>query len=180
MIKTEIQIKGAPPNFDDMPKIVAEESREIARELGDEYRRSYARTLIAARKIATGDTLDSIEDKLVLYSPSRQLFMRQIVASRSIVFIIKGRAAGGKMPIRFVGTTKDGHKLFEPVPELLRWLEFLNIPSYFWLPIARAIARRGIKPVDIPGRALRRARPRLQSIVQFRVTRILKRLFNAR
>lgn len=145
--------------------------------------------LVAYSKIATGDTINSIRPAFIankeLTSPNGYGFwLRKITGDYGLKFIISGRRPGAKMPVRLVSgsfdpagrgskfrgaggryvkvTGRRGGRQFEPVPAMLRWFLALNIPRNRWFPIMRAIAKRGIKPVDIRGKALQDARPMLQ------------------
>jgi hypothetical protein len=167
------------PDFDRLPQLVAREGRKLAEDLGEEYTRSVKRMIVAERAIARGSTLSSVKDELVIYSPSRSYFRRQVTASRAFVFIQKGRKAGKKMPVKLIGTTASGGKIFQPLPEMLEWFTFFGIPEPLWMPIMRAIKKRGIKPRDVLGRAMTRAKPRLETLVQAAAVRLVKGLFRA-
>ena len=77
-------------------------------------------------------------------------FKRQVVSSRALRFIVSGRKAGSKMPVRMIGTGKRGGKVFEPLPALVKWFTISKIPRAAWFPILRAISRRGIPPKNVP------------------------------
>lgn len=178
MIQLSFTGTTGEPDFSRLPQIVAVEGRKLVEDLGGEYARSVKRMIVAERAIATGGTLSSVKDELVIYSPSRAYFRRQVTSSRSFVWIQKGRKPG-KMPVKFVGADSNGKKHFEPLPDMLRWLTFFGIPEPLWMPIMRAIAKRGVKPRDVLGRALSRSKPRLETLVQAAAVRIVKRLYRA-
>jgi hypothetical protein len=135
-------------------------------------------TLTRARKVATGRTIKSIAAERILDSASRGMFIRHVTGSRSWLNIQMGRRAGGKMPVtRAAGVTKSGGALMMPVYDLLLWFEALNIPRARWFVIMRAIARRGIKPVNIRDRAVNASRPRIAEIASQTANRIAAELF---
>lgn len=164
----EIEVKGAEVKADSRA-IVEDEARLMSQELSDEYARQLRLSLIGHRKVATASTLRSVE--AIAAQSTRGVFHRQVVASRTVEFIVKGRPAGAKMPV-----TKVGDR-FEPLPEVQQWFGVFNIPRALWFVILRAIKRRGIKPVDVVTESVRRAQPRMISIVSYRARRIVERLF---
>lgn len=153
----------------DVKRKVFENARPMAKRIGESYQNNLKSTLARVGAIATGDTLKSVKDEMVLESPSRGVILRRVIASRSIIFVQFGRRPG-KAPIRFVGTRpgkrKKDVKVFEPVPGLIRWFLALNIRRAMWMPIALAIGRRGIKPREVQMRAVRASQPAWQSAVQ--------------
>lgn len=144
---------------------IARNSARAADEIADSVKNYVKLALVGKSKIATGKTLQSIAVQFVLNSPSRGIFTRNVIGSKSWLNIQFGRRAGGKMPVQVVaGVTKKGGKLFQPAPELLQWFLALNIPRVRWFPIMRAIARRGIKPTNIRDSAIHAARQRINDI----------------
>lgn len=151
---------------------IARNASRAADEIADSIKNYVKIALTRNGKIATGRTIKSIAAERILDSASRGLFVRHVTGSRSWLFIQQGRRAGGKMPVR-----KAGNK-FEPFPELVLWFNALNIPRVRWFPIMRAIARRGIKPVNIRDRAVRESRQRIGEIAGATARRIAADLFN--
>jgi hypothetical protein len=171
-----IIIQANPAKQMDIQTVVAQEGERLSKNMSDEYARQLRISLVRARKVATGRTLQSVRSERVLSSPSRMMFQHRVTASRSLIFIVKGRRAGAKMPVTVIGTSATGRKIFAPVAELVHWFLQLNIPSRAWFPIMRKIAKRGIKPVDVQSLALRRSQPRFTSLLQECVNRIRQRL----
>lgn len=126
--------------------------------MSEAYANNLKTSLARVRAIATGSTIRSVRDEMLLESPSRGLIKRRVVASKSIFWVQRGRRPG-KAPIKFVGTrtTKSGKtaKWFEPVDGLVQWFLALNIRRELWMPIARAIGRRGIKPREVQIRSVK-------------------------
>lgn len=145
-----------------------------------------AGTMIAQNQVAllgfgakaTGGTLRSI--RLGTRVSTATFQRRQIIAGHGYKFIVSGRRAGAKMPIRLVGTGKRGGKIFEPVPSMLEWFNVLGIPREAWFPIMRAISRRGIQPRNVPLRALQAARPHIARDVKAAAVAIGRQLVRAR
>ncbi len=122
--------------------------------------------LVSFGAIATGGTLRGIKRggglnhrQAPLGTASTGIFKRQVTAPKAFKFIVSGRRAGAKMPIRLVGRGKRGGKIFEPLPALITWFTALGIPKAAWFPILRAISRRGILPKNVPERAVRGMMP---------------------
>lgn len=139
---------------------IARASAELAQALGSMYA-NQLRTAIARKKaIATGKTLGSVKNELVVDSASRGIFRRAVTANRSWQNIQGGRRAGAKMPVRKVGSR------FEPFPELVEWFQALGIPKAAWFPILRKIAKNGIKPRNIRDLAVRLGNQRLYQLSQ--------------
>lgn len=158
-------------------KTFFDESLKLSARLAQAYANNLKITLSRVRAIATGDTLRSVKDEFVLKSPSRYLVQSRVVASRSIVFIQKGRQPGKKAPVRLVGTDERGKKIWEPLPSLLRWLQVLNIPKVAWLPIAWKIKRDGIKPREVQQRALNSSKSAFQSAITAFLAETVRKLF---
>lgn len=150
---------------------------DLATKVADSHANYLKISITRHRAIATGKTLQSVRSEFILDSPTRGQFRRSITAKNSWWFIQQGRKAGAKMPIKRVGTTSKGRPIFEPLPEMLEWFQALNIPRAAWFPILRAIKRRGIKPRDIQGRAMRLARTRTMELVVFYAEKIARELF---
>lgn len=157
------------PAFKNKP--VETESAKLAQELAALYANNFRLALITSKKVATAKTLQSVKIGKTLDSPSRGIFLRNVSAKKSWIFIQRGRRKGGKMPIV---KGKDGK--FQPVPELLEWFAALNIPRKAWFPILRKIARDGIKPKNIQGKMMREARPRQAALAKATGNRIAKQL----
>lgn len=131
---------------------------QLAQSLGSSYANNLRTVIVRRRAIATGKTLQSVKNQLVLDSPSRGIFERNVTARRTWMNIQNGRRAGLKMPIKKVGNK------FEPVTEMVEWFLALNIPKSAWFPILRKIARDGIKPRDLQNLTMRMTRPRLNAL----------------
>lgn len=116
--------------------------------------------LLAAGKKVSGDTLQSISWDSLTNTPALQV--RRVTGDAGYKFIRDGRKAGKPMPIHVVGATKTGRLLYEPLQPMLRWFQILGIPKKFWFPIMRRISIKGIKPVDIPNRAVKNALPAIK------------------
>lgn len=125
-------------------KVIDREAKSLADDVSLHVQVQVKLALIRLRAIATGQTLQSVGTEKVLDSPSRAIYIRQIVAKETWRFIQSGRRAGAKMP---------------PEAAMIPWFMALNIPRRAWFPIRLSIARRGIKPRNIVGKALREARP---------------------
>lgn len=163
--------------------------------------------LISFGKIATGTNLKAIHGvRQPSRQISRFGFAAsgnykaQVVGDHSLRYIIHGRRPGGKMPVRVVGIFDPrgrgsqyrgrgtgrfvrgigsrGGRLFEPFPAMQRWFEVFRIPRDAWFPIMRAIARRGIPPKDIPGKALEMARPAILAEVALAKAEFGRGIFN--
>lgn len=174
MIGIKTDVIRPQVNANAIPRNAARAADEIAASIVNYVKISLTRN----SKIATGRTLKSIAAERVLDSASRGMFIRHVVGSRSWLFIQQGRRAGGKMPVvRVSGVTKKGGGLFMPAPDLLRWFIAMNIPPARWFQIMRAIARRGIKPVNIRDRAVRESRQRIGEIAGDTARRIAAELF---
>ena len=120
--------------------------------------------LLQFGKKVTGETLTSIKWQTVVNGIERQ--ERIVTAGGGYKFIVTGRKPGGKMPVHAAaGPTKRGGLRFEPLPAMLKWFVTLGIPRQAWFPIMRKIAIRGIKPTDVPGRALRNAQSKINAYV---------------
>ena len=96
---------------------------------------AYRKVLIDGDKKATGATISSLNYKLSIsgYSITGELY-----GSKAIQFIRSGRRPGAKLP---------------PQGSLLDWMRSRSIPAKAEFPIRRAIAKKGIKPFDVDGRA---------------------------
>lgn len=151
--------------------VIARNAARAADDIAQSIKNYVKIALTRNHKIATGRTLKSIAAERILDSASRGMFVRHVTGSRSWIYIQQGRRAGGKMPIR-----RNGNK-FEPVPELILWFNALNIPRARWFPILRAIARRGIRPVNIRDRAVRESRVRVSEIAAQTAKRIAAEFF---
>jgi hypothetical protein len=158
-----------PPTEEEIKRQIFENARPMAKRMSEAYANELKIALTRARAIATGSTIRSVRDEMVLESPSRALIQRRVVARRAIVFIVKGRRPG-KAPIKFLGTkvSKTGRtsKWFEPVAGLVEWFLALNIRRAAWMPIALAIGRRGIKPRDVQTRAVNQSKSAWQEAIQ--------------
>lgn len=174
MIKTDITVRV--PKLD-AQTACAREGAAMAKEMSEEYARQLRIALVNARKIASGDTLRTIQARLVIESSSRGIFRREVVAGKGFKYVVSGRKPGAKMPVHVIGKSKKGKNVFAPLPELVRWFLLLNIPSRAWWPIMRKIKRKGIKGINLPSIALRASTPRWTSIISFRAARIAGSLF---
>jgi len=137
--------------------------------------------LMTLGAIATGRNYRAIRGefvtsrRLALFGVAQTgLVQRRVVGDASLKFIISGRKAGAKMPVRMVGTGPRGGKIFEPLPEMLRWFTFLAIPKSAWFPILRAIKERGIKPRNVPKLALGMAQPSINQFTQHAAANIAR------
>lgn len=155
------------------PAVVNREGAMLADKVGASVTNYTKLALVSFGAIATGGTLRGIVLRSGTNRPvamfgvaATGLWQRQVVAPKSFHFIVSGRRAGAKMPIRFVGTGKRGGKIFEPLPALVRWFNALSIPQSAWFPILRAISRRGIPPKNVPARAVQQSRPIVQAYAQ--------------
>lgn len=156
------------PAFSKNP--LAVEAARLAQELATVYKTQFKIAIVRSKAIATGKTLKSVAIGKILDSPSRGIFKRTVSASRSWIYIQKGRRADAKFPIRRVGNK------FEPVPELKEWFIALGIPKAAWFPIIRKIARDGIRPRKIRERMMRDARPLQAKFSSAAGNRIAKQL----
>jgi len=152
-----------------------------ANELADKSAESYANYLklaiVQSKAIASGQTLHSVKAEKFDNS-GVNLLRRAVTAKKSWFWIQIGRAAGKKMPVRVTGTNASGKPIFEPLPEMLSWFRTMNIPRAAWFPILLAIKRRGIKPRDIQGMALRTAKPRVKELAKQYAAKIAQDLFS--
>lgn len=134
-------------------KLAYDLSRDLATRMAEAYKNNLKIVLLRKKKFATGDTLRSVKDELILRSPSRSLIVSRVTASRSIVNIQQGRKAGLKPP---------------PVSALERWATALGIPKSWLFGIAKNIGRRGIKPVEVQVAAVKESKKAwLQAITTF-------------
>lgn len=124
--------------------LVNREAKSLADDLALHVQMQMKLALIRMGAVATGKTLRSIEKENTLDSPSRVMYMRNIVGSSVWQYIQMGRRPGGKMP---------------PESAMLEWFKVFNIPRRAWFPIRLSIARRGIKPRKIIELGLRNSRP---------------------
>lgn len=141
--------------------IVNSEAIILADKTAETLKNEVKLAIVHFSAIASGGTLRSIQAKFIsnrLQQPfgvaSTGIFKRQIIGARSLHFIISGRKRGAKMPVRRIGTGSRGGGIFEPLPAMLAWFQVLNIPRSRWFPILRAIKVRGIRPKDVPGKAI--------------------------
>ncbi len=126
--------------------------------------------LLQMGKKVTGDTLKSIKWRSI---QNTFTFQHRIVeAGAGWRFIVAGRRAGAKMPVAVVGEGPRGGKIFQPLPEMLKWFNALGIPRDQWFPIMRAISIRGIKPTDVPGKAIRNANSTINKYTRDAAARI--------
>jgi len=121
--------------------------------------------MVEMNAVRSGRTQRSIRSRKVasrsLSSQGGGILHRQVVGNKALGEIISGRGAGQPMPVRMVGIGKRGGRVFEPLPNMLRWFVETGIPKSQWFPIMRAISRRGIRPKNIPKRAVEIARPNI-------------------
>jgi hypothetical protein len=150
-------------------------SLTLATALADEYARQTRSELMRARKFATGKTVKATRGQGL--GGSRAAFRSKVTSSRSILYIAAGRRAGAKMPVKVVGQTKGGKSAFGPVDGLLEWFLALSIPRRLWFVIARSIARRGIRPLDIQKLAYKASQPRWRKLMRDAGRDIAVRLF---
>lgn len=137
--------------------------------------------LIALGAVATGRNYRAIKGefvtsrRLALFGVAQTgLVKRRVVGDESLKYIISGRKAGAKMPVRVAGTGPRGGKIFEPLPAMLRWFTFLAIPKSAWFPILRAIKANGIKPRNVPQRALEMAQPSINAFTRHATANIAR------
>ena len=124
--------------------VVPREAKKLADDISLHVQSQVKIALVRAKAIATGKTLKSIATERILDSPSRAIFIRNIIAKETWRFIQSGRKPGSKMP---------------PEAPMIEWFKVLGIPKKAWFPIRLSIARRGIKPRKIRETALRQSRP---------------------
>ena len=156
---------------------IEQEGAQLADEMADEYARCFKLAVTTAGAIARGELLKSPRVWRTNLG-SRQLFKRFVTASRHWIFVDRGRRPRSKMPVHVIGTSKTGKPIFAPLPELVRWLLLMNIPSRAWWPIMRKIARAGIPAKNIQSIALRNAQVRWMSIIQYRARVLVQRMFS--
>jgi hypothetical protein len=141
----------------------------MAKRMSEAYQNNLKLSIAGVGAIATGSTIRSVQDQMVLESPSRGMIIRQVVSLRSIIFIQFGRKPG-KAPIKYLGTktSPSGRvsKWFEPVDGLVQWFLALGIRRALWMPIALAIGRRGIKPREVQIRAVKASETAWQSAIE--------------
>lgn len=121
-------------------------------------------TLLEYGKRVSGDTLRSVQWDTVTSSPELQV--RRVIADAGFKFIRDGRKAGKPMPVYVAGATKTGRLLYEPLPTMLRWFQILAIPRSKWFPIMRRISIKGIKPLDVPSKAIRSGTPAMKKTLK--------------
>lgn len=167
----DVQVKFPKIELDHT--VVNNEARRLADNLESSLVNFTKLSLISFGKIATGRNLKAIKGINVserLLQPFGKAatgqIKRQVVGDRSLRFIISGRKAGRKMPVRVVGTGPRGGKIFQPLPAMLEWFNIMNIPRSAWFPILRAIKMRGIAPANVPQQALRMAKPAINRYTQ--------------
>lgn len=153
-----------------------EAGRRMADEMADEFKRCFKLAIIGAGAIAWGELLQSPRVWQTNLG-SRLYFKRFVTASRHWLFVDRGRRRGGKMPIHQIGISKTGKPVFAPVPVLVRWFLYFNIPSRAWWPIMRKIARQGIPAKNIQSIALRNAQVRWRSIIEYNARLLVQRMF---
>jgi len=107
-------------------------------------RRAYQDTLLQNKKVVTRKTYNSIE---VDWRVENGVMRQTVSARESLLFIIKGRRPGAKLPV------KKTEKGFELVDELAEWVVAVGFGGSHYL-LARKIARDGIKGVPITDMAL--------------------------
>jgi len=112
----------------------------ISKILADAYRR----LLQEKKKVATRTTINSIKGDYRLTKDGVTAFVE---ADQGLFFIEKGRRPGGKLPVRKVGDK------FRLVPRLQLWKNAVGFGGSDFL-LARAIAKKGVKGVDITGEVL--------------------------
>jgi hypothetical protein len=138
------------------------------------YKNQLKQGIVRYGAIASGDTLRSVEvlENSKPNTLKEERLSASVLALQSLKYIQSGRAKGAKMPIRQVRVSRRGRKIFEPLPEMVRWFETVGIPKESWWAVLWSIKRRGIKPRDVIGymerngrmpakRAVRRAAQRI-------------------
>jgi hypothetical protein len=111
-----------------------------------------------------GNTAKSIRQRTLASTAGR--LHRQIIGDEGLRAMVRGRKAGGKMPVRQVGTGKRGGKVFEPLPQMLKWFNGLNIPKSSWFPIMRSLVATGTPPKRVIERAIQMAKPAMRAQVR--------------
>lgn len=114
------------------------EASSTADDILNFVQRQFKQALLRNKKVVTGETLQSFRKQMILNSPSRGLFIRELLASPVVDFIDQGRKPG-KMP---------------PEKPMMKWFIELGIPRRKWFPIRLSIARKGIKPRRIKQEAM--------------------------
>ena len=145
--------------------VVSDEASKLADDIARAVSNEFRLALVFYGKIATSKTIKSVAAEKILDSPTRGVFMRNVVASKVWEFIQNGRLAGKKLP---------------PEAALLEWFKALNIPRRAWFPIRLSIARKGIKPRKLRERALREARQSITESSRLRTDNIKRRLFEGK
>lgn len=154
-------VNGLPSHLEIKQRLY-DMSTKLAKRMSEGYANQLKITLLRVKKFATGDTFRSVKDEMLLESPSRYLVQRRVVASRSIVNIQLGRAAGLTPP---------------PVSALVKWAQALGIPQASLKRIAQAIGRKGIKPVEVQEKAVRQARNGWKQAIQAHLSAFVRDLF---
>lgn len=108
-----------------------------------------------------GRTAKSIRQRSV--SATAGFLHRQVIGDAGLRAMIGGRKAGKKMPVQQVGSGRRGGKVFEPLPEMLKWFNDHGIPKSSWFPILRSIAKDGRAPQNVPKRAVDLARTQIRA-----------------
>lgn len=169
MIPIEVKVKFPKVYFENA--VIVNEVEKLADRLAATMTAQTQIALLSFRAKATGGTLRSIKPG-GLRIATAYFQRRQVIASEGFKFIVSGRRKGAKMPIRMVGVGPRGGKIFEPLPALVRWFNVLGIPKAAWFPILRSISRKGIKPRNVPARAIKDGRRAVQNDVRAAVRNI--------
>jgi len=109
---------------------------------------AYKRILIEKKKVATRTTIKSLKAGHRLRKDGVTAY---VSADKGLFFIQSGRRPGGKLPMRKTGGQ------WRLVERLEKWKRAVNFGGPDFL-LARSIARKGVKGVDITGMVLEEER----------------------
>lgn len=171
-----ISTVGKVPTVD--TAALEEGAADLADDMATEYAYQTRQVLTSAGKVASRGTIDGVSKVLHAVS-SRGRFQSSVVAPWTMRFIQGGRRAGAAAPLVRTGTGPNGGAILEAVTGLLQWMLVKGIPPRFARLIAYRIKRRGIKPLDVQGRANRASWPDWRAAMQYHVTNIVRRFFKS-
>jgi hypothetical protein len=166
-----------------IPKVdvgaIENEARQLAEEMAELYARNARGVLRSRGKGVRSGAVEGVKP-VMNASSSRGGFRAAVAAPPSLRLkeIQDGRRPGAKAPLVRVGTGPRGGGVFEAVVGLREWLRARGIPRRADYPIAMSIARKGIKPVDVQGKAMEATRRGWTTLWQRRLEALRRKLFS--